>query len=209
MSQFQTFLRDARRNEKITLFNRKSDRLDKMFHSILHDSKDAKLLWNIVRILLTLSHGQASVERGFSINKEASVVNLGQQNLIAKRVIKDYVYHNGGVKNIVLSESLLKSAKHARQKYDIHFKEKESEEKSKTNDGKKTSIQNQLNLLKQRKKAIQREIEVMESDAAVFYTRAEEDHDFTRLSEANAFSRSVKDKRLQLTALTGKTELQK
>jgi len=34
--------------------------------------------WNVVRMLLVLSHGQAavSVERGFSINKQAEEVHL-------------------------------------------------------------------------------------------------------------------------------------
>ena len=128
LAQFEAFLRNARRNEKIIQFNRKMDSLDKLFHSLLHDSEDTVLLWNsyTVRILLTLSHGQATVERGFSINRETVVVNLGQHNLIAKRVIKDYV---GGVENFVLSESLLKSARQARQKYEIHLKEQQSQQK--------------------------------------------------------------------------------
>jgi len=29
-------------------------------------------LWNVVRMLLVLSHGQAAVERGISINKQRS-----------------------------------------------------------------------------------------------------------------------------------------
>jgi len=31
-------------------------------------------LWNVVRMLLVLSHGQAAVERGFSINKQYTII---------------------------------------------------------------------------------------------------------------------------------------
>ena len=44
-------------------------------------------LWELTKNLLLLSHGQASVERGFSINKEISVENMTVQTLISQRVI--------------------------------------------------------------------------------------------------------------------------
>ena len=37
---------------------------------------DLKELWKVVKLLLALSHGQATVERGFSSNKEVMVENL-------------------------------------------------------------------------------------------------------------------------------------
>ena len=44
----------------------------------------------MVRKLITLSHGQATIERGFSENKKLTCVNLREKTLIAKRAI---VYH--------------------------------------------------------------------------------------------------------------------
>jgi len=41
-------------------------------------------LWNVVRMLLVLSHGQAAVERGFSMNKQAEEVHL-QADLLLQR----------------------------------------------------------------------------------------------------------------------------
>ena len=46
------------------------DRVDSFLASHLKSSKYQKL-WNLVKCLLVLSHGQAGVERGFSVNKEA------------------------------------------------------------------------------------------------------------------------------------------
>ena len=57
-------------------------------------------LWSMVRKLLLLSHGQASVERGFSINKHLIVENQQQDNLIGRRLVKDAINHAGGRHNI-------------------------------------------------------------------------------------------------------------
>jgi len=44
-------------------------------------------LFDIVKIFLVLSHGQASVEWGFSVNKEIEVENLHEHSLVAQRII--------------------------------------------------------------------------------------------------------------------------
>lgn len=40
-------------------------------------------LFDVVETLLMLSHGQASVERGFSVNKEIEIENLSEHSLVA------------------------------------------------------------------------------------------------------------------------------
>lgn len=57
-------------------------------------------VWNVVKILLVLSHGQASVERGFSINKELIVENQRERSLVAQRLIVDHVRSVGGVTKV-------------------------------------------------------------------------------------------------------------
>lgn len=43
----------------------------------------------MTKLALVLSHGQASVERGFSINKELIVENPKELSLVAQRLIVD------------------------------------------------------------------------------------------------------------------------
>ena len=57
---------------EISAFQRGKDRLDILFYSITESYSD---LWNVMRLVLTLSHGQATVERGFLQNKELVVEN--------------------------------------------------------------------------------------------------------------------------------------
>ena len=50
-------------------------------------------------MLLILSHGQASVERGFSFNKNIERENMTEGTFVAQRIIKDRLIAAGGVLN--------------------------------------------------------------------------------------------------------------
>ncbi|KAH7945090.1 hypothetical protein HPB49_006475 [Dermacentor silvarum] len=55
---------------------RSLSRLNEFFHDLLSFNPSYKELWKAVRLLLVLCHGQATVERGFSVNRQISVENL-------------------------------------------------------------------------------------------------------------------------------------
>ena len=61
---------------KFKQFNRKEERLDDFFFLTIYIDMKYSELADVVKIILTLSHGQASVERDFSLNKSI-VVNQG------------------------------------------------------------------------------------------------------------------------------------
>jgi len=67
-----------------------------------------------VKMLLMLSHGQATVERGFSINKEVVVENQHVESLVAQRLIKDHIHVVKGVGNVDISRSMIVSVRDAR-----------------------------------------------------------------------------------------------
>jgi len=63
------------------------NRLDELMYSTLADRKEFSELWAVVQILLLLSHGHTTVERGFSVNKNVTTENLSMESLIAQRLI--------------------------------------------------------------------------------------------------------------------------
>ena len=65
-------------------FNMDSGRLDVFFGGYLHHNDKFSYMWKVCKVILMLSHGQADVERGFSINKEMFVDNMRQTSLIIK-----------------------------------------------------------------------------------------------------------------------------
>ena len=66
---------------KFSSFKSGEDRLDSFLSEILQMQVEYQDLWLTVQLLLTLSHGQATVERGFSVNKEVLTPNLQEVSL--------------------------------------------------------------------------------------------------------------------------------
>ena len=62
--------------EKCVSFRVREDRLDHFLYEELIEKREFEDLWICFKQLLTLSHGQASVERGFLVNKEVVAPNL-------------------------------------------------------------------------------------------------------------------------------------
>ena len=50
-----------------------------------------------MKMVLVLSHGQATAERGFSVNKQVLEVNMQGKSLEAQRVICDEILCRGGI----------------------------------------------------------------------------------------------------------------
>ena len=62
-------------SEAFKSFSMESNRVDTFYFDQLANEADLKELWKVVKLLLTLSHGQATVECSFSSNKEVMVEN--------------------------------------------------------------------------------------------------------------------------------------
>lgn len=75
-------------------YSRKECRLDKFW---MTEVKSAENIREVVQKVLLLSHGNATLERGFSINKEILVENLKEESLVAQRMIFDAVTNAGGM----------------------------------------------------------------------------------------------------------------
>ena len=57
----------------------------------MHGNTKFRKCWDVFKLVFTLSHGQASVEKGFSVNKELLVENLQQLSLASQRIVSDYL----------------------------------------------------------------------------------------------------------------------
>lgn len=64
-----------------------------------------------MKLFLVLSDGQATVERGFSVNKNAYDVNLCDSHLIARLLMKYYPANLIGLQNITTGKELLVAAR--------------------------------------------------------------------------------------------------
>ena len=71
-----------------------------------------------------MSHGQATVERSFTINKSVTTENIGEHTLIARRAVSDHLHHVGGLQNVVITKEMIKSVQLSRLRYGQYLTEK-------------------------------------------------------------------------------------
>ena len=125
------------------------DRLDHFYFRTIDISKYEKLAF-VMQLIFTLSHGQAAVERGFSINNSVSDTNMKPETIISKRIIRDHMLaHSVKPHTIEMSSALVKSVKAA---YSRYVQTMEGEKKKKQYDAKeiqKLHITEDLNKVKQ------------------------------------------------------------
>ena len=119
---------DTTLKEEIAKFNEvqveQATRLDSFYFTLLSGKEEYKNLWGVVQLLLCLSHGQAEVERGFSINKETTAVNIKEKKLISRRAILDHLRHVSGWQKVNVDGEMILAASSARAKYQLHLEEK-------------------------------------------------------------------------------------
>ena len=126
-------------------------RVDTFYSNRLANKADLKELWKVVKLLLALSHGQATVERGFSFNKEVMFENLAQHSLVAQRSV-------GGVLNVVLSKELLLSTTSGRLRYHTAFDEKRRENEATRRSERKRSLLEEISTLKEKKRRLETDL---------------------------------------------------
>ena len=131
LSQFHTFLHTVIPKNHAEYVNfepfSEDNRLDALLFRDMANNSQLCQLWTVVRDILLLSHGQASVERGFSVNRQLEVENLKEDSLVAQRLIHDHLRAVGGIANVELSKPLLASVASARQRYSMYLDDQRKE----------------------------------------------------------------------------------
>ena len=78
----------------------------------------------ILKIVLTLSHGQAAVERGFSVNKALLDVNMQENSLIAHKLVRDHMSSNNPKPHCMeVPNPTIRAYTSARDKYESYKEE--------------------------------------------------------------------------------------
>ena len=145
-------------------FTHPKDRLDNFYyqHACISNYKELSF---VVRLVLTLSHGQAAVERGFSINNTSVKTNMTPVSIIARRIIKDHLIANQLKPHTVhITASLIESFRSARQAYMIEL-DNAKKEKEKTEDEQEAMhFTADIEKLNQKIKTAKKAIEMMEKE---------------------------------------------
>ena len=117
-AQYSGLVRNANFISEMKGFDMQSDRVDELYSKLLSRSKDFAELWFIVRQVLILSHGNACVESGFSINKSLLQENMKNESLVAQKIVFDGIQHDGGYLKVNIIQDMLRYVRNSRKAYE-------------------------------------------------------------------------------------------
>ena len=132
-----------------------SSRLDDFYSSIMLGSKPYSELWQIIKLSLIFSHGNATVESGFSINKNLLVENLQEHGLVAQRTVENAIRFPESIQIVPITQVMLTNGRTAHIRYETHLKESrqnQKEEEKKRTQKRKLSLE--IKKLEKRRKVL-------------------------------------------------------
>jgi FtsZ-binding cell division protein ZapB len=160
-------------------------------------------LWSCAESLLVLSHGQASVETGFSINRQVEVDNLDESSFVAQRLICDHVNVIGGIMNFDSSnKKLLVSASSARQTYLASLEDARKIKECGDMDKKRKALSEEIDELKAKKQCLEKDVQSMMATADEIADQAEKTRHLTLIAKSNSLRRSAKEKTSELKTIS-------
>ena len=97
VQQLTSFHKSAKSSaDKFTQFSRSNDSLDSFYFSLFPNLNQSHPdLSSILKLILVLRHGQASVEQGFSLWNATLKYIISEWSLDSKRLIIDHMLSNG------------------------------------------------------------------------------------------------------------------
>lgn len=164
-------------------------------------------LFRVFKILLTLSHGQASIERGYSVNKELLVENLSERSIVAQRIICDsYASSDSSVMDIEVTPDLRRHTTSARMRYSNYLEEKSKSEINVSQRNKRKVVEAELVDAEKKKKKLEHSVLCLETEASSLAVSAEAKHDFNLLSKSNALRQKASEHGKTLKALVSEID---
>ena len=127
----------------------------------LKDSIHYKSFAHVLKIVLTLFHGQADVECGFSLNKQLAVENMSKASLTAQRFVKyhvllnDYHPHDMPIAKEVIRSN---SNRNSNAAYKEAMKQKRESDKKAEKDQSLASIEEEITQLNLKKSSLEEDL---------------------------------------------------
>ena len=195
---FSEWIRTA--DHEFASFDKSVGSLDSLYHN--HFPKEEyPLLWGVVRELLLLSHGQAAVERGFSLGKSLSRENQLPETIICQKLVKDFVISSGGLQHIVVTKEMVAFASGAHRRYQDDLERKRQESAKKKGREKRKCVDEEIEKLAKKRKVLQEAIRNLNDKSLGLYEIAEETGQMKHVVSANAIRKGAGQKQDELKSL--------
>ena len=157
----------------------------------------------VMKMIFSISHGEAAVERGFSHNKTVLQNNITAKSVCSKRFVKDYLLSNGILPHEVrITRAMTLSVKDAKMKYEKFLLESERAKKSSEASVIRKNIKADIDHLQGQKDSIEKEIKTLREQARSNYEQAEVKGDLALLTSGNALAARAGEKDRELLNIT-------
>ena len=151
---------------------------------------------------MTLSHGQASVERGFSVNKAIITENISTDSIVGKHLVRDYLLTNNLKPHNVQFTSNLKAAfKSARQKSELALEAERSKKEKQAVEDQKAIILSEIEDVKFQITLLTKTSVMLEKEFVLCVEQAEKETDVSLVSKTNALKRKSEEKKEDVAKL--------
>ena len=198
--EYRAFLDEvvAKNNTMFKEYQCDKERLDTFLVTFMKVDTYSKL-WAVTKKILILSHGQATVERGFSINSELVVENLKEESVVSQRIVFDAIAAAGGVLSVPITKPLLSYAQAARQKYMTYLDQQKAKKAAVTDVNAKRKLETDaLEKLESKRRRLDNDVKALQASADELADSAESSGDLTLLSKSNALRKCAKQKAVEL-----------
>ena len=170
-------------------YKREETSLDE-FYFEKTDIRRFEELASLLKVILTLSHNQAVVERGVSINNSLSIVNISEKSLVCKKLVKDHLLSNWQEAHTVpITNQLIRSVAKACQKYKESLEE-ERKRKKEDDLTKEKKVTDEITVLVQQREKLQKLHENLDAEFVSLMKQAEDKNDMTVVVKGDALKRS-------------------
>jgi hypothetical protein len=199
---FQFIINIVRKHDTEFLsFKKYDDRLD-IFLAQHIPVNGYTSLWDVCIILFCLSHGQPAIERGFKVNKDYLVENLGEDSLIVLRIVHDHMLSKQqNAADIPITREMMKSVKSSRMRYDVALESAKKVKELSTVSLKRKAVSAEIDDIVRRKKLLQASADDLIKEADSYALKAEEKKDLSFIITSNDLRKLSKDKFLKLQEL--------
>ena len=194
--QFTSFVQTCLRTEpeKMQRFKRSKHRLDYFFFKELTGVSIQKELCMFLQVLLVISHGQASLERGFSLNKSLLVDNMEEMSIQCCRLIKDHLLLNKLSPHFLdIIKKMLQHARTARQRYEYYLQEKRNKKEQLDKDQQKQILDSEVKDIEGQLHSVEKIVKGLKEKFFVFVEDVEKKKDLSLLSASNALIRKSEE----------------
>ena len=178
--------------------DRKLCRLDEFYFSKIGVEKFPL----VIKLVLTLIHDQASIERGFSVSENLVVENLKESSLIAQRIISDHMKSKElNPETIDITKHLVLGVTSAKQKYTAHLEKQKKTKKLSDKEKRQKALQDDIDEVLQKKRALEKLCDSLQVDFENLVSEAETKNDMTYVVKAKALKRKVNEKSKEMKKL--------